>query len=126
AGRGRLEAEARERALRLRLRVTQDPVARSHFEQALRALAEENAVYDRMRAALERVEAQMAHAANALSCTQAKVTALAAGPDVSGCSSDALAHDLDALPRELAAFDAALNEVLDRGALRGETPGASA
>jgi hypothetical protein len=121
--RGRLEVEARERTLRLRLRVTQDTVARSHFEQALRALAEENAVYDRMRAALERVEAQIAHAANALSCTQSKVTALAAGPDISGFSSDALAHDLDALTRELAAFDAALNEVLDLGDLRGDAPG---
>lgn len=117
-GRGRLEADARERNLRLRLRVTQDPIARAHFEQALRALAEENAVYSRMRAALERVEAQIAHAAYALSCTQTKITALAAGPDISGVSSDALAHDLDALTRELAAFDAALNEVLDLGDLR--------
>jgi hypothetical protein len=113
AGHSRTEGESRERALRLRLRVTQDPVARSHFEQALRALAEETSVYDRMRAALERVEAQLAHAAYALSCTQSKVTALTAGPDVGGVSGDALARDLDALSRELAAFDAALNEVLD-------------
>jgi hypothetical protein len=112
---GRIEAEARERNLRLRLRVTQDGVARSHFEQALRALGEENAVYDRMRATLERVEGQIAHAAYTLSCTQSKVTAFAAGPDVSGISGDALARDLDALTRELAAFDDALNEVLGLG-----------
>jgi len=118
AARGRVEAEARERNLRLRLRTTQDPVARAHFEQALRALDEENAVYDRMRAALERVEAQIAHASFALSCTQSKVSALAAGPDVSGISSDALSCDLDALTRELSAFDAALNEVLELGVVR--------
>src|SRR5439155_24966313 len=94
-GHSRPEGEARERSLRLRLRITQDPVARSHFEQALRALAEETAVYDRMRAALERVEAQLAHAAYALSCTQSKLTALTAGQDVSGISGDALARDLD-------------------------------